>query len=88
GFPEIKEGFREDNRLYIVFQELGHNLEHLRKVCGGRFSLKTTLMLGLQMLERIEYLHSCGYLHGDIKPSNFIIGKTGKLKHKVYMVDF
>lgn len=57
-------------------------------MCGGRFSLKTTLMVGLQMLERIEFLHQNGYLHGDIKPSNFLMGKSAKVKHKVYMIDF
>ena len=72
----------------MVFEELGLNIEQLRIMCGGRFSLKTTLMVALQMLERIEYLHTNGFLHGDIKPSNFLIGKTGKLKHKLYMVDF
>jgi len=57
-------------------------------MCGGRFSLKTTLMIGLQMLERIQFIHDNGFLHGDVKPNNFIMGKTGKLKHKLYMVDF
>ena len=50
GFPEIKEGFQFQGRLYLVFEELGKNIEYYRQVCGGRFSLKTTLMIGLQML--------------------------------------
>ena len=40
------------------------------------------------MLERIEFIHNNGFLHGDIKPSNFLIGLTGKMKHKIYLVDF
>ena len=40
------------------------------------------------MLERIQFIHENGFIHGDIKPSNFIMGLSGKLKHKVYLVDF
>ena len=45
-------------------------------------------MVGLQMLERIEFIHENGFIHGDIKPSNFLMGFSGKLRHKVYLVDF
>lgn len=31
-------------------------------------SLKTVLMLGVQMLRRLADLHLAGYLHRDIKP--------------------
>jgi serine/threonine protein kinase len=44
-------------------------------------------MIGIQMVERIEYLHENGIIHGDIKPNNFIVGK-GKLRHKIYLADF
>lgn len=63
------------------------NIDFHRTQCGGRLSLKTVLMLGVQMLERIKYLHDFGFLHGDIKPDNFLMGK-GKLKHKVNLIDF
>lgn len=44
-------------------------------------------MIGLQVLDRIEYLHKSDLLHGDIKPSNFLVGKD-KFKHKIYLSDF
>ena len=32
---------------------LGPNLEQLMNLCGGNFSLKTTMMVGLQILDRL-----------------------------------
>jgi len=36
---------------------------------------------------RIEFIHSKGFLHRDIKPDNFLIG-TGRNIWKVFVVDF
>ena len=44
-------------------------------------------MLGIQMLARIEYIHSKYILHRDIKPDNFVVGQLMN-KHRVYMIDF
>jgi len=49
--------------------------------------LKTVLMLGMQMLLRIEFVHSKYILHRDIKPDNFVVGQ-GTQKHRVYIIDF
>jgi serine/threonine protein kinase len=32
------------------------------------FSMKTICMLGIEIMTRIEYVHSKGFLHRDIKP--------------------
>ena len=32
------------------------------------FSLKTICMLAIEMVTRIEYVHSKGFIHRDIKP--------------------
>ena len=44
-------------------------------------------MLADQMLQRIEYLHTNNFLHRDIKPDNFLIGR-GKKKNILHMIDF
>ncbi|XP_059657995.1 casein kinase 1-like protein 3 isoform X3 [Cornus florida] len=75
----------EDNIL--VLDLLGPSLEDLFVYCGRRFSLKTVLMLADQMIPRIEYMHSKGFLHRDIKPDNFLMG-LGRKANQVYIIDF
>jgi serine/threonine protein kinase len=53
---------------------LGPSLEKLFNMCNKKFDLKTVLMIGIQMIERIQFLHSKGILHRDVKPDNFVIG--------------
>ena len=86
GFPQVFwHGFQSEYRV-MVFELLGPNLEDLLRYCGGRFSMKTALMLMDQLLRRIECLHATGHLHRDIKPENFLLG-TGKRGNVVYVTD-
>lgn len=53
GFTKIYEyGFEADYN-YLIMSILGPNLEQLLKLCGGTFTLKTTMILALQILDRI-----------------------------------
>lgn len=87
GFPRVHYFGKEGEYNVMVLDLCGPNLENLFNYSHRRFSLKTVLMLIEQILYRVEYLHSTGYLHGDIKPENFVLGK-GPTGHIVHMLDF
>ena len=87
GFPEhIYYGIEGDSAV-MAMELLGRSLADLLEQNHGKFSLKTVLMLADQMFARIEYVHSKGYIHRDIKPDNFAIG-TGKKSQTVFLIDF
>jgi casein kinase 1 len=87
GIPKVHWFGQHKDRNCLVMDHLGASLEELFRKCGRKFSLKTVLMLADQMIQRVEYIHSRLYLHRDIKPDNFLIGR-GKRQHYVYIVDF
>eukprot|EP00752_Nemacystus_decipiens_P012470 g11044.t1 len=72
----------------LAMERLGENLMSLSQSCrGGRFSLETTLRLGVQMVSLLRMLHSTGYVHRDIKPENFCVG-PGRQGDRVYLIDY
>lgn len=72
---------------FMVMELLGPNLQDLFDWCRNKFSLKTVMMLGIQCLSIIEYLHFLNFVHNDIKPENFAMGLNEK-SHLVYLIDF
>eukprot|EP00754_Rhynchopus_humris_P002277 Rhum_TRINITY_DN11256_c2_g1::Rhum_TRINITY_DN11256_c2_g1_i1::g.43612::m.43612 len=72
----------------VMVQELlGPSLGDLLKMCGGRFSANTTAWLAIQVIDCLQMVHERGYMHRDVKPQNFLIGRLGDAD-RVFACDF
>ena len=87
GIPKCLWFGNKGGRYLLIMEKLGPSLEKLFSLCGQRFSLKTVLYIGIQILYRLEYIHSRGLIHRDIKPDNFLIGILHK-RNTIYLIDY
>ncbi|XP_021768823.1 casein kinase 1-like protein 10 [Chenopodium quinoa] len=87
GVPHLKWFGVEGEHNVMVIDLLGPSLEDLFNYCNRKLSLKSVLMLADQLINRVEYMHSRGFLHRDIKPDNFLMG-LGRKANQVYIIDY
>src|SRR3989338_8886601 len=78
----------DKKNYYLVTDLLGKSLDKLKMECGGKFSLKTVLMLAEQIIHRVKFYHDRNIIHRDIKPENFLIEKNDTDTKKIYLIDF
>ena len=86
GIPQLKWFGATNNVNYLVTNLLEHSVTSLVKKYG-RLSIKTVLLLGTQMIERLEILHGHYLIHRDIKPDNFMINISDRT-NKIFLIDF
>jgi serine/threonine protein kinase len=79
GFPKLKWFKKENDELtYLVVDLLVCSLTSLVKM-KGPLPHKIIAQIGIQMIKRVETLHSKYMLHRDIKPDNFMLDRSKTL---------
>jgi serine/threonine protein kinase len=71
----------------LVMELLGKSLEDIFQMQQKKFTIKTVCMIGIQILDRLEFIHNKNIIHRDIKHDNFVVGLENK-SHIIYVLDF
>ena len=87
GLPKIYDYLQSPDYNIMVMQLLGPSLEDLFNKYNRKFKLSTVFMLANQLIYLLRQLHTSEYIHRDIKPNNFLIGRD-KNMGQLYMMDF
>lgn len=87
GLPKIYDFIQTPDYNMMFMQLLGPSLEDLFTKYKRKFKIETIFKLSIQLIELMEQLHKANFIHRDIKPNNFLIGRDNH-KNQIYMMDF
>ena len=85
--PKVYTVSEQGNYNILITELLGQSLKTLMKYVGEKFSLATTLKIGVQVLDIIKEIHKKGIVLRYLKPGNMVIGED-KNKDLLYLIDF
>ncbi|KAH9179129.1 kinase-like domain-containing protein [Lactarius sanguifluus] len=73
---------------FLAMDLLGNSLDRLYRKSGkNMMDLRSTCSFAIQLISRLEFMHSRGVLHRDVQLGNCVIGREPK-HETIYMIDF
>ncbi|XP_064483718.1 serine/threonine-protein kinase VRK1-like isoform X2 [Ornithodoros turicata] len=73
---------------FMVMERFGEDLQKVLDRSNRMLPVKTAYTIGRHVINILEYIHSFGYIHADVKASNLLLGYGKGNENKVYLVDF
>lgn len=86
GIPEVISFGRVKQYSVLIQPLLGKSLFDLFAEKHRRFNILDVCLIAIQILDRIQWVHSKFIVHRDIKPDNFLLGR--KDPNIIYLIDF
>lgn len=74
----LLNSFFKDNKLYLALEVMQDNLNNIIRT--QRLQNDDIRFIIYQILSGVNYLHNCGIVHGDLKPSDIGINKDFSVK--------
>ena len=88
GIPEVHYKGRCNDFYVMIMDVLGPSLWDRWNSCGQHMSQEMVSCIAVEAIAILSKFHARGYVHGDIKPENFLMGKPGSgNERKLYLVD-
>lgn len=85
GIPNVELVYHGKKKM-LMMNLFGDSLETIFKNNNKKFELKTVVLLTIQMLGILKFIHYKGYLHKDIKTDNFVVDIENP--NKIYLIDY
>ena len=86
GIPEVKSFGKTKHYNILIEPLLGKSLFDIFAENHKSMNLIDACLIGKQVIDRIQWVHSKYIVHRDIKPDNFLIGRNDP--HVLYLIDF
>lgn len=74
GSKKQKAPVKEKKYRFLVLQRFGDDVQKILTQAGSRFDMKAAFAVALKVIDTLEYIHSHGYVHADVKASNLLLG--------------
>ncbi|CAN4089755.1 unnamed protein product [Withania somnifera] len=88
GVPRVHYKGRAGDYYVMVMDMLGPSLWDLWNSSGQSMSAEMVACIAVESLSILEKLHAKGYVHGDVKPENFLLGQPSTPQEKkLFLVD-
>ena len=86
GIPKVISFGHNKEYDILVLPLLGKSLHEIQMSKNFNFEFKDICLIAIQIIERIQWIHSQKIVHRDIKPDNFLIGLNDP--NIIYIIDF